>query len=101
MIEIKPRQFLVKEGDTIIVNKLDLKPKQILNITDVLLTHDGKKTKIGQPFVKNASVKLLHLETKKGKKIRVGKFKAKSRYRRIKGHRQIETYLQVKSIKIE
>ena len=99
VIEIIPRQFLVKEGDILVVNNLNLKDKEIIT-PNVLLTHNGEKTKIGQPFVKGAVVRLEHLETKKGLKIRVAKFKAKSRYRRVKGHRQLETHLKVKSIKI-
>ena len=99
VIEITPRQFLVKQGDIIVVNNLNLKDKEIIT-PDVLLTHDGDKIKIGQPVVKGAVVKLEHLKTKKGEKIRVAKFKAKSRYRRVRGHRQLETHLKVTSIKV-
>jgi large subunit ribosomal protein L21 len=99
VIEITPRQFLVKEGDVLVVNNLNLKDKEIIT-PNVLLTHNGEKTKVGQPYVKGAEVKLEHLETKKGKKIRVSRFKAKSRYRKVTGSRQLETHLKVKSIKI-
>jgi len=99
VIEIAPRQFLVKEGDVIVVNNLNLKEKEVIT-PNVLLTYDGQKTKIGQPLVKDAVVKLEHLETKKGEKIRVARFKAKSRYRKVKGHRQLQTHLVVKSIKV-
>lgn len=99
VIEITPRQFLVKEGEVLVVNNLDLKEKEVIT-PSVLLTYDGEKTQIGQPLVKGAVVKLEHIKTKKGKKIRVAKFKAKSRYRRVKGHRQLETHLRVKSIKV-
>ena len=97
VIEITPRQFIVKKGDVLVVNNLNLKEKEII-IPNVLLTHDDKETKIGQPFVKSVKVKLEHIETKKGEKIRVSKFKAKSRYRRVMGHRQLETHLRVVSI---
>jgi large subunit ribosomal protein L21 len=99
VIEIKPRQFLVKKGDVLVVNSLNLKDKEIIT-PPVLLTSDGQETKIGQPLVKDAKVELKHIETKKGEKIRVAKFKAKSRYRRVKGHRQLETHLLVQSITI-
>lgn len=99
VIEITPRQFLVKEGDILIVNNLNLKDKEIIS-PNVLLTHNDKETKIGQPFVEGVKVKLEHIETKKGEKIRVSKFKAKSRYRRVMGHRQLETHLRVTSISL-
>jgi len=38
--------------------------------------------------------------TKKGEKIRVAKFKAKSRYRRVTGHRQLESHFTVKAINL-
>jgi large subunit ribosomal protein L21 len=97
VIEIPPRQFLVEEGSVVIVNNLNLKDKEIIT-PSVLLTNEDKKTQVGQPYVKGAVVKLEHLKTEKGEKVRVAKFKAKSRYRRVQGHRQLETHLKVKSI---
>ena len=99
VIETSPRQFLVKEGDILVVNNLHLKEKEVIT-PEVLLTFDGEKTKIGQPFIKGAVVKLEHIETKKGEKIRVSRFKAKSRYRKVKGSRQLQTHLKVKTVKI-
>jgi len=99
VVEITHRQFLVKEGDVLVINNLKLKEKEII-APEVLLTYNGEKTQIGQPYLKTAEVKLEHLETKKGKKIRVSRFKAKSRYRKVTGSRQLETHLLVKSIKI-
>lgn len=99
VIQIPPRQFLVKPGDVLTLNNLNLKEKEVIT-PNVLLTYNGKKTKIGQPVVKTAKVELEHLETKKGQKIRIARFKAKSRYRKVKGHRQLETRLLVKSIKV-
>ena len=99
VIEITPRQFLVKEGDILTVNNLNLKDKEVIT-PNVLLTFDGEKTKIGQPFVEGAKVSLEHIETKKGLKIRVSRFKAKSRYRKVKGSRQLQTHLKVKTVKI-
>lgn len=101
VIEIAPHQFLIKEGDTITVNNLNLKDKQVLVVKEVLLIFGTKKTTIGRPYVKDAQVELEHLETKKGAKITVAKFRSKSRYRRTRGHRQLETHLLVKAIKFK
>lgn len=99
VIQIDHRQFLVKVGDVVTVNNLSLKDKELIT-PNVLLTFNGEKTEIGQPLVVGAKVTLEHIETKKGLKIRVSRFKAKSRYRKVKGSRQLETHLTVKSIKI-
>lgn len=101
VIQIGAKQYLVKVGDKLKSEKLDLKEGDKLSVKDVLLTYDGKKTQVGTPFVKGASVDLVFEGTKKGKKIRVAKFKAKSRYRRVLGHRQLESSLTVKAINLK
>ena len=100
VIELGSKQYLVKAGDKITTEKVDLKEGETLTVSEVLLTHDGQKTQIGEPFVKGATVELTFEGTDKGEKIRVAKFKAKSRYRRVTGHRQFESHFTVKSIKI-
>ena len=94
------KQYLVKAGDTITTEKVELKEGETLSVKEVLLTHEGDKTQVGDPYVKGASVELLFNGTDKGEKIRVAKFKAKSRYRRVMGHRQFESHFTVKSINL-
>lgn len=100
VIQMGSKQYLVKAGDKITTEKVELKEGETLSVQEVLLTHDGDKTQIGEPFIKGASVELVFEGTDKGDKIRVAKFKAKSRYRRVMGHRQSESHFTVKSIKI-
>jgi large subunit ribosomal protein L21 len=100
VIELGGKQFLVKQGDKITAEKIETKVGESLKVTEVLLTHDGKETKIGQPYVEKASVELVLDSTGRGEKIRVAKFKAKSRYRKVLGHRQSESYLTVKAINL-
>jgi|SRR3989339_74808 len=100
VIQLGAKQFLVKVGDQIKSEKLSLKEGEKLTVKDVLLTSDGQTTKVGSPLVEGASVDLIHDKTIKGTKVRVAKFKAKSRYRRVQGHRQIESHLTVKAINL-
>lgn len=100
VVELGGKQFLVKKGDKITSEKIAAKSGETLKISEVLLTHDGKETKIGQPYVEKASVELTLESEGKGEKIRVAKFKAKSRYRKVLGHRQAESYLTVKAINL-
>jgi large subunit ribosomal protein L21 len=65
----------------------------------VLLYSDEKKTKIGKPFLKNFQVTGEIESQLKGKKIRVATYKAKSRYRRVVGHRQLLSKIKIKKIK--
>ncbi len=98
-IQIGPRQYLVKKGDHLVVDKLDLKVGKTLTIKEVLLLTNGETAQIGQPFLEGASVELKLDDTKKGDKLRVARYKAKSRYRRVKGFRPVESHLTVTAIK--
>lgn len=98
-IQIGPRQYIVKKDDHLIIDKINLKVGKTLTIKDVLLLTDGEMIQIGQPFLEGASVDLKLDDTKKGDKIRVARYKAKSRYRRVKGFRPTESHLTVTAIK--
>ena len=100
VIELGGKQYLVKQGDKITAEKIDTKVGDTLNVKEVLLVHDGKDTKIGQPYLEKVSVDLVLESAGRGEKIRVAKFKAKSRYRKVMGHRQAESYLTVKAINL-
>jgi len=65
-----------------------------------LLLVDGEKANIGQPLIKNAQVKAKILDQFKGKKIRVATYKAKSRYRRVKGSRPQLTKIKIEKITV-
>ena len=101
VIQLGAKQFLVKEGDKVVAEKTIVPENGNLEVTDVLLTHDGKDTQIGTPFLAKATVNLAYEGDKRGTKIRVAKFKAKSRYRRVQGHRQTESHFTVKSINLK
>jgi len=87
---------LIKEGDQLVVEKLFQKEGDKIELKEILLLVDESKISIGEPLVKNAKILAKVLKQAKGEKIRVAKFKAKSRYRRVTGFRP-----QLTSIKIE
>lgn len=98
VVQLQGKQYKVSPGDVFVVDRLETDEGKKLETTDVLLIVDGAKQKIGDPLVKNAQVEFKVLSHQKGKKIRVAKFKAKSRYRRVRGHRQYQTTLEVVKI---
>jgi len=98
VIKSGSQQFKVTEGYTFNVQKLEGKPKAKLTFDQVLLIVDGDKVSLGQPLVAGAKVTAEIVEQFKDKKIRVAKFKAKSRYRRIQGHRQQMTKIKINKI---
>jgi large subunit ribosomal protein L21 len=100
VIQLGSKQYLVKEGDKIVAEKIEIKEGETLTVKEVLLSYDGSKTEIGDPYLDKVTVELTADGIEKGEKIRIAKFKAKSRYRRVTGHRQLESHFTVKAIKI-
>lgn len=92
IIRVSGQQFKVKEGDEILVNKIN--PKKDFHPEVLLSVHDGR-VEIGTP----ALSKKVHFEIvkdlEKGDKIHVMKYKAKSRYRKKIGFRPEFTRLKV------
>lgn len=92
------KQYRVAEGDKIEVDKLEIEKGESFTFDEVLLLVDGEKVKVGQPLVKGVKVKAKVVDQIKGKKIRVATFKAKSRYRRVKGFRSRLTKVKIGKI---
>ena len=92
------KEYKVSEGEEILIEKLSGKKGDSVVFDQVLLLVDDKKIDIGQPLVEKARVKAKVLEQAKGEKIRVVKFRAKSRYRRVKGHRQKLTKIRIEKV---
>ena len=94
------KQYKVREKDELQVEKMELEEGKNVKIKEVLLVaeEDGKTVKIGTPFVAGAHVECQVLEHGKGDKIKVFKMKAKKRYSKTQGHRQLYTALKVLKI---
>jgi large subunit ribosomal protein L21 len=91
------KQYKVSEGDILEVEKLTSEVKEISLDNVLLYTADGA-VKVGTPLLSDVVVKATILGDMRGKKIRVAKYKAKVRYRRVTGHRQALTRIQIQSI---
>lgn len=63
-----------------------------------LMYSDGSKKLIGEPELKEVDVKASIVEEKLGKKIRVARFKKKSGYEKVKGHRQLISIIKIDKI---
>jgi len=95
------KQYKVAEGDVLEVQSLNLKANDAYTFNDVLLVVDEKTRKIGTPTVSGASVSATVVDTKKGTKIRVAKYKAKVRYRKVMGFRPVITTVKVEKITLK
>lgn len=89
------KQYLVRDGMEITVDLVDSEKGKKVNL-DALLKFDdeGKTFELGQPFLKE-KVTAEVIENVLGEKIRIAKFKAKSRYRKVRGFRAKLTKLKI------
>ncbi len=93
------KQYLVREGDKIRVEKLEAEVGKNHSFDRVLLvSKDDKDVNVGMPFLEGAKVEAKVLEQGKADKIRVFKMKPKKGYRVTQGHRQRYTELEITKI---
>lgn len=93
------KQYSVKAGDVIEVEKLQGEPGEEIELNEVLMVSpDEGEAQIGTPVIDGAVVKAKIIGEKKGKKIVVFKFKRRKDYRNKNGHRQRYTTLEITDI---
>jgi large subunit ribosomal protein L21 len=98
VIKTGGKQYRVKPGDVLVVEKLDGEPGADVAFGDVLMLGDGDAVFVGAPLLAGASVNATLIETRKGEKVKIFKKKRRQGYRRTRGHRQIESVLRVTGI---
>jgi large subunit ribosomal protein L21 len=98
IVETGGKQYKVRAGETIEVEKLPLKVGQKVELDRVLLVSDKNKFQVGSPTVEGAKVMATVAGQGKGKKVIVFKYKPHNRYRRKAGHRQAYTRLWIDKI---
>lgn len=99
IIETGGKQIRVEVGSKIYVEKLDVEPASVVTFDKVLFVGD-KTVKVGNPYVKGATVSAKVEKQGLSKKIRVFKYKSKANEHKTIGHRQPYTCLVVESINL-
>ncbi len=84
------KQYLVKTGDTVKIEKLPVAEGEKVIFDKVLLTanDDGSDVKIGMPYLDGVTVSATLEKQGKDRTVRVEKFKRKVRYHKVHGQRQ-------------
>ncbi|MDG1890952.1 MAG: 50S ribosomal protein L21 [Verrucomicrobiota bacterium] len=98
VLETGGKQYRVKSGDKLIVERLDVKAGQPVTFERVLMVNNDGDLQIGTPTVDSATVVADVLEHKRGPKILTYKMRRRKGYRKTIGHRQEQTVVQVKEI---
>ncbi len=98
IIETGGKQYTIKQGDKIRVEKLEGKAGDDVTIGTVLAINDGESMVTGNPYVAGASVVGKVLAQEKADKVIVFKYKRRKDTKKKKGHRQFYTELLVEKI---
>ena len=99
VIKTGGKQYSVKVGDVVYVEKLNAEDNSEVTFDQVLAVGEEGSVKAGAPGVEGASVVAKVVKTGKGKKINFFKMKPMKGYRRRQGHRQPYTKVTIASIK--
>ena len=99
IIKTGGKQYTVKAGQILKVEKLNGKKCESVSLKHVLALSDSKEQKFGDPLIKGASVEAKILEHIRDKKIIVFKKRRRQNYRSTQGHRQNLTVLKIEKIK--
>jgi large subunit ribosomal protein L21 len=98
VIQTGGKQYLVKEGDKVKIEKIVGKDGDKVSFDKVLLvSKDDTSADVGTPFL-SSPVEGVILRQGKHDKIRVFKKKPKKRYERTQGHRQRFTEVEIKKV---
>ena len=95
VIKTGGKQYLVKKGDKIKIEKLEGNVGDKVQFSEVLFLGDEKEVKVGNPFLKGVEIEGKILAQKKDKKVSGVKHKPKKRYLVHYGHRQQVTEVEI------
>ena len=98
IIETGGKQYKVEKDDVVQVEKLDGKAKDEIIFSNVLLTVEGEKVKVGFPYIKEARDIAEKLRDLKAKKVTSFKFRRRKNSKTLKGHRQQLAVVRIKEI---
>jgi large subunit ribosomal protein L21 len=98
VVETGGKQYRVKRGSVLNVEKLSGSVGEQLAFENVLLLSEEGRLTIGNPFIPGSTVQVTVLSEFRAKKVRIFKMKQRKRYRRSQGHRQYYSKVRVDDI---
>lgn len=92
------KQYQVKEGDFVRIEKLAGEPGSKVTFDEVLMI-GGDQPKFGSPLISGAKVEAEIVSQDRGDKLIVFKFRRRKRFRKKAGHRQYYTQVKITGVK--
>jgi large subunit ribosomal protein L21 len=98
IIKTGGKQYRVKEGQTIKVEKLEAEAGSAVKFETLLISdEEANEMELGAPFL-GEKVTGEVIATAKDDKVTVVKYKSKTRYKKTVGHRQLKTAVKITAI---
>ena len=101
VIKTGGKQYRVKEGDIVTIEKLTAEVGAKIDFDEVLMVGEGEGAKFGTPLVSVSKVSGEVVEHGRGDKIRVIKFRRRKHHMKQQGHRQYFTKVKITSVKVK
>ena len=98
VIKTGGKQYRVREGDTLRVEKLAAEAGAKVQFDQILMMGEGDKVTVGTPYISGSQVSATVISQGRGEKIKVVKFKRRKNYLRRNGHRQAFTEVEITGI---
>jgi len=98
IIKTGGKQYMVNEGDVLMVEKLDAESGTKVMFEEVLAIGNNGELNLGNPVVSGAKVEATVVQNGKTKKVIIFKYKSKKDYRKKQGHRQPFTKVKIEKI---
>ncbi len=99
IVEIAGQQFKVEKDQYLYVHRLQQEVGASIELDKVLLVNNNGSISVGLPAVSGATIQAKVLDHLKGDKVIVFKKKRRKGYRKLNGHRQMFTKIQIEAIK--
>lgn len=99
VIETGGKQYQVKEGDVLFIEKLSAAAEENVTFDKVVALSTDSGLTVGAPYVSGAKVEAKLLKNGKAKKIVVFTYKAKKSSKTKQGHRQPYSQVRIEAIK--
>jgi len=98
VVRIAGFQFMVKEGETVTVPRLEAESGATVRFDDVLFLRSEKEAVVGSPKVEGSYVEAEVIDHPRAAKVTIFKFRRREKYRRKLGHRQQLTKVRIARI---
>ena len=92
------KQYRVKEGEKLRVEKLSAEAGDTVELDKVLLVGEGEDVKVGAPYLDGAKVTAKVAANGRGDKVKIVKFRRRKHSRKQMGHRQSYTEIEITGI---